>query len=192
MSVRLRLTANRRTWTDFTITALCAYGKTTSRISRKAKFSRASENIVSCPLRTCALRGYGIKIRRQKRVPDIHRKRVFQSLCFFLPLISGTGGASFFGICVLWLLSVPCGSLGSGRRIPAFAILITVRYSNRIKSHRKAAFYAWYRSFPYIFHDIVSTTVCPKCVQLKATCRKLTKQIEYKTGQHTARGGNQK
>ena len=26
------------------------------------------------------------------------------------------------GICVLWLLSVPCGSFGSGRLIPAFAI----------------------------------------------------------------------
>lgn len=43
------------------------------------------------------------------------------SLCFF-PLISGTGGCLFLGRWVLWLLSVPWGSLGSGLRIPAFAM----------------------------------------------------------------------
>ena len=41
---------------------------------------------------------------------------------FAFPWISGTGGTSFFGKCCFLLLCVPWGSLGSGRRMPAFAI----------------------------------------------------------------------
>lgn len=39
-----------------------------------------------------------------------------------LPCSSGTGRTSFLGKCPFLLLSVPCGSFGSGLRIPAFAI----------------------------------------------------------------------
>ena len=58
--------------------------------------------------------------KRQKAKPYIG----FAFLCpaFAFPWSSGTGGASFLGLCVLWLLSVPCGSFGLGRLIPAFAI----------------------------------------------------------------------
>ncbi len=86
MSVRLRLTANRRAWTNFTITTLFVYGKTTSRISRQSKLSRALENIVSCPLRTCALRGYGIKIRRQKTRSRHSSETRFSIFMLFLAL----------------------------------------------------------------------------------------------------------
>lgn len=42
---------------------------------------------------------------------------------FALPPSCGTGGAAFFGICVILLLSVPCGARGSGRLMPAFAMV---------------------------------------------------------------------
>lgn len=41
-----------------------------------------------------------------------------------LARISGTGETSFFGKRLMWLLSVPCGSRGSGRRIPGFGMAV--------------------------------------------------------------------
>lgn len=48
---------------------------------------------------------------------------------FCLPCSSGTGGCSFLLMCSFLLLSVPCGSFGSGRRIPAFAIVSPTFYA---------------------------------------------------------------
>ena len=48
----------------------------------------------------------------------------FKVAPWFAPCSSGTGGASFLGRWVLWLLSVPCGFWESGRLIPALAIHI--------------------------------------------------------------------
>lgn len=53
----------------------------------------------------------------------------FLLLVFAFPWISDTGATEFFGNFCLWLLSVPCGALGSGRLMPAFDICFSpMRY----------------------------------------------------------------
>lgn len=46
----------------------------------------------------------------------------FSRPAFAFPCISGTGGTVFLGKCVMLLLSVPWGALGSGLRMPFLAI----------------------------------------------------------------------
>ena len=74
---------------------------------------------------------------------------------FTLPCNSDTGGASFLGMWVLRLLSVPCGSFGSGLLMPALAIL-----SPHKQYPPGRAVYTVFSSVSLAFNSSVTASIC--------------------------------